>query len=50
MLNNLDLDPGSEEARKKGCTCPIMDNPCGDGRFYVKLSCPLHGTDEEIKK
>ena len=25
------LNPGSDEARKAGCTCPVMDNAHGRG-------------------
>ena len=45
--------PGSPEATKQGCTCPIFDNckgrGCGltdkDGEplYYIYKRCPLHG-------
>lgn len=43
-------NPGSDEAVKKGCTCPVMDNAYGkgtyrvDGRpvFWINGDCPLH--------
>lgn len=49
------MTPGSPEAVKDGCTCPIMDNNRGSGRpdprnpkdpdltqFWVSGDCPLH--------
>lgn len=49
------MTPGSPEAVKNGCTCPIMDNNRGYGRadtratsdgevavFFVNGDCPLH--------
>lgn len=46
-------NPGSDEARAKGCRCPILDNGHGrgsgrtgdDGKplFWVNVECPLHG-------
>ena len=48
-------NPGSDEARKNGCACPIMDNNHGDGcgrrdyngrpMFWINESCPLHGKE-----
>lgn len=43
--------PGSEAARKLGCTCPMTDNHQGLGRFgngrlygwIVSGFCPRHG-------
>ena len=45
--------PGSPEATKQGCTCPVFDNckgrGCGltdkDGEplYYIHKRCPLHG-------
>jgi len=47
------IPPGSDEAIKKGCICPIEDNHHGDGcgwkgdngepLFWVTADCPLHG-------
>jgi hypothetical protein len=44
--------PGSEEAKKKGCTCPVLDNnngrgvsdpKTGDGaRYWISATCPIH--------
>lgn len=45
--------PGSDEAIKKGCKCPILDNGHGDkeiGRirgFWINANCSLHGDDNE---
>ena len=41
-------NPGSDEARKQGCTCPRMDNSYGKGYmgnpdvFVYREGCPLH--------
>lgn len=42
-------NPGSEEARNLGCTCPVLDNCHGKGvmmrgdTFWMAEDCPLHG-------
>jgi hypothetical protein len=44
-------NPGSNEARVQGCTCPVIDNNFGEGvpdghgglQFDVTGDCPLHG-------
>jgi len=42
------MNPGSEEARKAGCTCPIMDNNYGKGYlgqpgvFVYRSGCKVH--------
>ena len=48
------MNPGSDEAIKQGCTCPVMDNARGRGimggeelGFWITAECPLHG--QEIK-
>jgi hypothetical protein len=44
-------NPGSSEAIKQGCECPVMDNWRGSdelGRvrgFVVREGCPLHWAD-----
>jgi len=51
-------NPGSEEARKQGCICPVMDNEHGAGYLgnpdmFVKIEgCPIHWEDavKELKK
>jgi len=42
--------PGSDEAVKRGCICPIRDNNMGRGfgdpknpLFWICKNCPLHG-------
>lgn len=43
-------NPGSNEAIKIGCTCPIVDNRYGDGihtdsgaiLFWYNEDCPIH--------
>jgi len=41
-------NPGSEEAVKNGCTCPVLDNAHGKGGYrggyFIFANCPLHGT------
>lgn len=38
------LIPGSDEAVKKGCKCPVMDNAeMPEYRKWVNGDCPLHG-------
>lgn len=44
-------NPGSDEAQRAGCKCPVMDNHHGQGmpypegpRFWINDECPLHGT------
>lgn len=42
-------NPGSDEAKKKGCLCPVLDNSHGKGylgmkgTFVISGGCPLHG-------
>lgn len=44
---NSKPNPGSDEAVKKGCTCPVLDNAHGEGHFMggfaVMEDCPIHG-------
>jgi len=42
-------NPGSEEAIKLGCKCPVMDNHHGEGMpypsgpaFWINSDCELH--------
>lgn len=50
-------NPGSEEALKLGCKCPVIDNHYGKGIpkirgtslsesscFWISSDCPLHGS------
>lgn len=49
-------NPGSKEAEKQGCTCPILDNSYGkgymmqEGVFVVTQGCPLHDPKGKIAK
>lgn len=42
-------NPGSDEAREQGCTCPVLDNHHGHGFqlngetvFWLNEACQLH--------
>lgn len=43
--------PGSPQAVRDGCTCPILDNEHGKGRWgdgetygwFIMANCPMHG-------
>lgn len=41
--------PGSDTAREKGCTCPVMDNGRGhnEHRRVVRADCPVHQWTKE---
>ena len=46
-------NPGSREAVARGCTCAVVAHHNGRGvpppegaRFWITLSCPLHGQAE----
>lgn len=55
---NKSPNPGSDEAVKAGCTCPVMDNHAGEGIyegtkgpfFWLSYDCPLHGANPEKVK
>lgn len=47
--------PGSPEAVKLGCTCPILDNAHGRGAratigtlYWISADCPIHREVEVI--
>ncbi|MCK9432635.1 MAG: hypothetical protein M0R00_06725 [Candidatus Omnitrophica bacterium] len=46
-------NPGSDEAIKKGCLCPVLDNGHGNEElgkmrgFWINDGCPLHGGKRE---
>jgi len=50
--------PGSPEAVKQGCICPVLDNARGKGfpwgdtpqAFWVNANCPLHGGHPETEE
>ena len=48
-------NPGSPEAVKAGCKCPVLDNGHGkggvwgiEGAYWINVCCPLHG-DQKVK-
>lgn len=51
-------NPGSEEALKKGCSCPVTDNANGQGcglkgddgepLFWISEDCRLHAKRERL--
>lgn len=46
------LNPGSQEARDKGCTCPVLDNEFGNaeatgGMWVTAQGCPIHWEEKE---
>ncbi len=42
------MTPGTPEAVKRGCTCPVDDNrDTPEGRSWIDANCPLHGLEEE---
>lgn len=46
-------NPGSDEAIRLGCTCPVMDNGHGKGYmgqkniFVMSGGCSIHGSKNE---
>lgn len=54
-LNKKVPNPGSDEAVKQGCECPILDNGRGRGYyggsgFVISEGCPLHDVREDDKE
>jgi len=55
-------NPGSDEAIRMGCTCPIMDNAHGEGfpwpdgkggmktEFWINEECPIHSPSYKEKR
>lgn len=46
-------NPGSNDARRAGCTCPVMDNNHGmwkpwQGGWLIEPDCPIHGDGREL--
>lgn len=47
------INPGSDEAIKRGCKCPVMDNARGrgymgmEGVYVMNESCPIHGSCDQ---
>jgi hypothetical protein len=53
MTDDNKPNPGSDEARSRGCTCPVMDNSRGirkpwTGSWWINDRCPLHGDGREL--
>ena len=50
------MNPGSDEAVAKGCTCPRMDNAfgkgymCMEGVYWINGNCPVHSESVGKKK
>ena len=51
-------NPGSDEAVRQGCTCPVLDNGHGRGArvnedgdvlFWFTSGCPVHGAAPELE-
>lgn len=50
-------NPGSDEAIKAGCKCPVLDNGHGNGcgrkdtdgtpLFWINATCLIHGINEK---
>jgi hypothetical protein len=41
------LVPGSDQAYRAGCKCPILDNQeMPEGKKWVNSDCPLHGKEK----
>lgn len=57
-MSEKPLNPGSQEAYYRGCSCPVLENGHGLGilggtvtdkrsglpLFWINANCPLHGT------
>ena len=52
-------NPGSDEAVRQGCTCPVLDNSHGRGArvstegevlFWFTSGCPVHSVTPEAKE
>jgi hypothetical protein len=51
-------NPGSDEAVKRGCECPILDNEYGYGNpvfpwlrgFIITQGCPLHDPTKSLAR
>ena len=46
-------DPGSDEAVRLGCTCPVVDNAHGwgyviNGMRWIAGDCPLHASHKAV--
>jgi len=43
----MNMNPGSDDSIKAGCTCPVLDNNHGrgNGPFWHSEDCPIHGSE-----
>ena len=51
-MTDVRTNPGSPEAKRLGCTCPVLDNAYGEGavvdgqvnsmQFYLDPDCAIH--------
>lgn len=54
VLNTKKPNPGSSEAIKIGCNCPVLDNNFGRGYygsstgFVYSINCPIHSSTISI--
>lgn len=58
MTDIVTPNPGSDEAVKQGCLCPVIDNGRGKGAgvrnddgtpiFWISSECPIHGIHGHI--
>jgi hypothetical protein len=57
-MERVTPNPGSEDALRLGCRCPVMDNnhgkwppfPADEGRpegWWLSMRCPVHGSQRE---
>lgn len=54
-MQDMKPNPGSDEAIKMGCKCPVLDNAHGKGcgwpaegvAFWINEHCELHGKPKE---
>ena len=50
------MNPGSDDAIRYGCTCPVFDNSHGHGYllqpgiFWITDGCPLHAPHHDMRE
>lgn len=42
-------NPGSDEARTKGCNCPIDQKHADKDQFIINGHCPVHGQEAKAR-
>lgn len=55
MIKAQKPKPGTEAAKQIGCTCPVMDNSYGRGRYgdgdkygwWISGNCPIHAEERK---